>query len=502
MEDENGLELSLGLFCGGSSGKTKARDAGSDPKADGGASDKQTGGNVGPETSLKRFFQPGFEYQDRNIRPRSEIFFPDLGKSSTTQVDATIDTHSNSSQFARHGEPWVPRSRQIEVEEDKASFQGFVGKLWPEASKNKVSFEDVNQPKKHAWVGKGPHMSLTVEDGSSTENEVVAESEAGGSNSCFVSKHEDSDKMKNKHGIANMIGMDAQGARQSNISGNQPSHELQTFGYRISSSIQPVPSMPVNVPAAAGAFNSSGFPSPSMVQLMSPLNGEGGANQPVNVMNSPLAFGYPVGQLPTLETDSSFVSGSQSKSQLPAAHRGASDGLPSSQNPEDIPKISPAASLSQNPAAFEGKFLDLVKSSGKGHAIDEACTPSSSQAESEKKGSSSTSSRPKEMSNQPTIESLAQGGLTIRPGVAPNLKFGGCGSCPDLPWVSATGTGPNGKTISGVTYKFSENQIKIVCACHGTHMSPDEFFRHASADAPISDNNTGLGGSPAASAQS
>ena len=69
----------------------------------------------------------------------------------------------------------------------------------------------------------------------------------------------------------------------------------------------------------------------------------------------------------------------------------------------------------------------------------------------------------------------------IKPGIAANLIFGGSGSRPDLPWVSTTGPGPNGKTISGVTYKFSPTQVKIVCACHGSHMTPEEFIQHASS---------------------
>jgi hypothetical protein len=80
----------------------------------------------------------------------------------------------------------------------------------------------------------------------------------------------------------------------------------------------------------------------------------------------------------------------------------------------------------------------------------------------------------------------------IRPGIAPNVKFGWCGSYPDLPWVSTTGPGPNGRTISGVTYKFGRNEVKVVCACHGTHMSPEEFMRHASADAPGQENSATL----------
>jgi len=33
------------------------------------------------------------------------------------------------------------------------------------------------------------------------------------------------------------------------------------------------------------------------------------------------------------------------------------------------------------------------------------------------------------------------------------------GSCFDLPWVSTIGVGPNGRTVSGVTYRFGRNEL-------------------------------------------
>ena len=94
----------------------------------------------------------------------------------------------------------------------------------------------------------------------------------------------------------------------------------------------------------------------------------------------------------------------------------------------------------------------------------------------------------------------------IRPGIAAELKFGGSGSSPNLPWVSTTAPGPNGKTISGVTYRYSGTQIRIVCACHGSHLSPEEFVQHASEEQPnLNGGSSGLpsfpNSNPAASAQ-
>ncbi|KAG2240100.1 hypothetical protein Bca52824_091102 [Brassica carinata] len=73
-----------------------------------------------------------------------------------------------------------------------------------------------------------------------------------------------------------------------------------------------------------------------------------------------------------------------------------------------------------------------------------------------------------------------------------DVKFGGSGARPNLPWVSTTGSGPHGRTISGVTYRYNANQIKIVCACHGSHMSPEEFVRHASEEYVSPESSVGM----------
>lgn len=62
---------------------------------------------------------------------------------------------------------------------------------------------------------------------------------------------------------------------------------------------------------------------------------------------------------------------------------------------------------------------------------------------------------------------------SLRPGVAPGVHFGGTGSPPELPWVTCNGT------ISGVLYRVEKGQVRIVCACHGRHMTPAEFVQHA-----------------------
>lgn len=53
------------------------------------------------------------------------------------------------------------------------------------------------------------------------------------------------------------------------------------------------------------------------------------------------------------------------------------------------------------------------------------------------------------------------------------------GSFSDLPWVTTTGKGPNGKTINGVMYIAEGRHVRLVCSCHGKHMSPVEFVEHS-----------------------
>ncbi|CAH1447166.1 unnamed protein product [Lactuca virosa] len=48
-----------------------------------------------------------------------------------------------------------------------------------------------------------------------------------------------------------------------------------------------------------------------------------------------------------------------------------------------------------------------------------------------------------------------------------------------MPCVSTTGNGPNGKTVSGFLYRYTKNEVSIVCVCHGQSFSPAGFVEHA-----------------------
>ncbi|KAL8526001.1 hypothetical protein ACS0TY_015281 [Phlomoides rotata] len=52
-------------------------------------------------------------------------------------------------------------------------------------------------------------------------------------------------------------------------------------------------------------------------------------------------------------------------------------------------------------------------------------------------------------------------------------------SMPKMPCVSATGNGPNGRTITGFLYKYTKAEVSIMCVCHGSSFSPAGFVEHA-----------------------
>jgi len=49
----------------------------------------------------------------------------------------------------------------------------------------------------------------------------------------------------------------------------------------------------------------------------------------------------------------------------------------------------------------------------------------------------------------------------------------------DMPCVS-TGGGHNGKRVEGFLYRYRKGEeVRIVCVCHGSFLTPAEFIKHA-----------------------
>ncbi|KAF6171405.1 hypothetical protein GIB67_009546 [Kingdonia uniflora] len=50
----------------------------------------------------------------------------------------------------------------------------------------------------------------------------------------------------------------------------------------------------------------------------------------------------------------------------------------------------------------------------------------------------------------------------------------------DMPCVSTKGDGPNGRRIEGFLYRYRKGEeVRIVCVCHGSFLTPAEFVKHA-----------------------
>ncbi|KAJ9183923.1 hypothetical protein P3X46_007717 [Hevea brasiliensis] len=512
MEDENGLELSLGLGCGGSSAKSKGKN--------GCSSDTRTEeGDRGNKLvdDFKSFLHAGTQKQDSSIGPQisdsvkpQENFYNDLSKANAN-ADASINLNNRGL--------WVLSSKiPAEIEEEKR----------PEAGKKrKPLFDEINNHRKHERDAhhfdvhdkKASHISITTEDGSTAENEDVAESDIEGSTSKLVSHHDDGSKSflgaggrkgpKQVHGFLDSSVVDLKGQKRPNGSSeNEIKHGNLNYGVPFSVRSVNIANMPYSFPVkesnSIGVPSSSGHPLPGMMQAIPTSNGEQRTGaQSVNPGNLPVMFGYSPVQLPTLDKDNSWGLLSHLQQFHPSC---AGRGPSNSDKQNDRLKIAPAMQIisrnSSEATLCDGRTLERVKGDGKQHMTEEGST---SQNEDDVKGSS-MNLRAKDASGPSTSEGLSFDFPAIKSGIASDVKFGGCGSYPDLPWVSTTGSGPNGRTISGVTYRYGANQFRIVCACHGSHLSPEEFIRHASEENINPDNGSGLASfpstNPAASAQS
>ncbi|XP_065849136.1 ninja-family protein mc410 isoform X2 [Euphorbia lathyris] len=493
MEDENGLELSLGLGCGGSSAKSKGKNGCS-------SDNRIEEGDRGTKLvdDFKSFLHAGTPKPDASagsqmsdsVKPQ-ENFFNDLSRANS-DVDASINLTGRGL--------WVSSSRPADIEEEKRPEVGNKRKLLD------AHHSDFREKK-------ASHISITTEDGSTAENEDVAESDVEGSTSRLVSHLDDgpkrgfigvggpSDVQKEVCGFSDSSAVDLQAQKRTNGSSETDvTHGNLNYGVQFSVRPANIMNMPYSFPmkesSSIGAPATSGHMQ-GMMQVIPTSNGEQRmGTQSSNPGNLPVMFGYSPIQLPTLDKDNSWGM----VSHLPQFHPAyASRGAPNLDKQNDGLKITPSAQVISRNSSEPGRTLERVKSDGKQHVTEEG---SSNQTEDDVKGSS-MNLRAKDAS---TTEVASFDFSAIKPGIASDMKFGGCGSYPNLPWVSTTGSGPNGRTISGVTYKFSTNQIKIVCACHGSHMSPEEFVRHASDENVDPDNGGCLASfpntNPAASAQS
>ncbi|XP_058213762.1 ninja-family protein mc410 isoform X1 [Rhododendron vialii] len=501
MEDDNGLELSLGLSWGRSSAKAKDKsDNTSDTRIDeGDRSNKLI-------NDFKNFLEGGTRKQESCMgSQRSDPVKPD-DSFSNKFPSATADAEASENLNGRG--LWVVNdNRGAEADEEKR----------PETShKRKSFFDEISNQKKHDRESQNAdfpdksrpsHISINTDDGSTAENEDVADSEADGSTSRLVPQHDDGPKRymrgmgptevsKEFHTVVESSMVDLQGQNKFTISSGKEfkvGNMSMPYGVTFPAQSVNILNAPYSLPIRES--NSVGFPGvlPGMIQVMGVANSERAGTQHVMPGNLPMMFGYSPVQLPVLDKDNSQGLASHAQQLTPSYV-----GRPSP-NSAAVPGIMHKPSEASQ---YNGTALEQTKGDRKQHANDGG---SSYPTEDGVKGGSTVFGANGE-SDKPRTEGFISELPSIRPGIAADLKFGGCGSYPDLPWVSTKGPGPNGRTISGVTYRFSPSQIKIVCACHGTHMSREEFVRHAGEEDMNPDSGSGLpslpNNNPAASAQS
>lgn len=416
MEDDNGLELSLSLTCCQLASKSK---------------------DIG-DNSLDMRTEEG----DRSSRLIDD--FKHFLEGGTGKLESVTGSQRSEPSKPEERGLWISNdNKRPEVEEEKG----------PESiNRRKFIFEEMNNQKKYGREShnsdlqersRQSHISLNTDDGSTAENEDVADSEVIGSTSRMVSRHENNGKKyirgaapceagNEVYSVFDTSAVDVSGQRAFTIT---PEKEFGAgkVPYNVTFPTQPVNIL--NMPHSISAKEHGGGPSV----------------MPGNVSSM---FGYSSVQLPILDKDNSrgLVSHPQ---QLHASYAGRFPSTTDKLN-DGPSKISQVVQKPSEAPQYIGSALECNRSEGKQHVGD-----SGSKDESNK--------LPSELSS-------------ITPGIASDIKFGGCGSFPNLPWVSTKGPGPNGRTISGVTYRFSETQIKIVCACHGFHMFPEEFVWHASEE--------------------
>ncbi|CAL9227243.1 unnamed protein product [Arabidopsis halleri] len=419
MEDDNGLELSLGLSCGGSSGKAKGNNtnnAGSSSE-----NHRAEGGDRSAKVidDFKNFLHPtsqrpaepssGSQRSDSGQQPQQN-FFNDLSKAPITDGEASTKSL------------WVEDETRKEAG-NKRKF-GFPG-MNDEKKKDK----DSSHVDMHEKKTKASHVSTATDEGSTADNEDVAESEVGGGSSSNHAK-EVVRPPPDTNVVDNLTGQ-----RRSNHGGSGTEEfTMRNMSYTVPFTVHPqnvVTTIPFSLPTKESGQHEAA------TSLLQPNASAG---------NLPIMFGYSPVQLPMLDKDGS--GGIVALSQSPFAGRGPSNSS------------ATAKGEGKQPVAEEGSSEDA-------------------------------SERPTgDNNNNNTAFSFDFS--AIKPGMAADVKFGGSGARPNLPWVSTTGSGPHGRTISGVTYRYNANQIKIVCACHGSHMSPEEFVQHASEEFVSPESSMGM----------
>ncbi|KAM1788081.1 hypothetical protein ACFX11_038414 [Malus domestica] len=192
--------------------------------------------------------------------------------------------------------------------------------LYPN-TKSTLTIAKLFKPVSATKVARSDAMNRS-KDGSTAENEDMADSEVEGSSSVPISQHakgvkrfvgsgDSSDAQKEVRRFADSNVVNLNGQKRFNIS-SENEYKLGNMAYGNPFSLQSVNMMniPYSLPTkesnSVGATTISGHPMHGMMQAMPTVTGERTGTQPVNPGNLPVMFGYSPVQLPMLDKDNSW----------------------------------------------------------------------------------------------------------------------------------------------------------------------------------------------------
>ncbi|GAB2268307.1 hypothetical protein Dimus_003277 [Dionaea muscipula] len=289
MEEDKGLDLSLGL--GGSSSKSKdGKEDSIDSRADDGDRTSKilndfrnflNGGNLQQEAG---------EFNRMDSVKQQENYFSNISQASV-EVDAL--RNGNERRLLA-----TSSKRPSGMEDEKAPSVG---------EKRKVPLDDTNQQKKQETEArnsdvhdkaKASHLSITTDDDSMADNEDVAESEADGSTSRLATLHEDGSKWHVRSGSSSELSKELHG---------------RLITPPASFSMMSVGSMNVPYPvttkesASVGVLGTPVYPLTSMMQAIPSVIVEPSGSHNLNGGNVPLMFGYSPLQLPSYDKDNAWM---------------------------------------------------------------------------------------------------------------------------------------------------------------------------------------------------
>jgi hypothetical protein len=303
MDDDNGLELSLGLSCGGSTGKAK----GNNNNNAGSSSEnyRAEGGDRSAKVidDFKNFLHPtsqrpaepssGSQRSDSGQQP-PQNFFNDLSKAPTTEAEAS--------------------TKPLWVEDESRKEAGNKRKFgFPGMNDDKKKEKDSSHVDMHEKKTKASHVSTATDEGSTAENEDVAESEVGGGSSSNHAK-----EVVRPPTDTNIVD-NLTGQRRSNHGGSGTEEfTMRNMSYTVPFTVHPqnvVTSMPYSLPTKESGQHAAA------TSLLQPN---------ANAGNLPIMFGYSPVQLPMLDKDGS--GGIVALSQSPFAGR-----VPSNSGKQNLP---------------------------------------------------------------------------------------------------------------------------------------------------------------------